>query len=1188
MFLKRLEIVGFKSFAEQMTVEFVKGVTAVVGPNGSGKSNISDGIRWVLGEQSAKSLRGSKMQDIIFAGSDTRKPLNFAEISLVLDNEDQHIPIDYSEVSVTRRVYRSGESEYLLNRQPCRLKDIVDLFMDSGLGREAYSIIGQGKVEEILSSKAEDRRVIFEEAAGVLKYKTRKQQAEKRLDDTQENLNRVEDILHELEGQVEPLKIQASVAKDYLEKKKELEQVEIAVLVYDIDRIHTEWNKAKEALDLLKEQHRALEQQISEKEQSVQGLKQQIAQLDEEAQIAQQQLLSASETLEKREGRRDVLKERLKNAAENREQLLQTIREGEEKVASLKVHLAKEEEAKQKAYEQMTALEAEIRNQEKALHGNEKELEETVDRLKSDYIELLNEQASLRNETRYLEEQLQQLQQKQERLIRENEAYFQKRKELEAQEEQERMQFEAKEKQLHRLVDEYRNQQRKVEQVTRVYEQKEKQLYEAYQLIQRLTSRKDVLEEMQADFSGFFQGVKEVLKARHSTLKGIVGAVAELVTVPKPYETAIEIALGGGAQHIVVESEQAARQAIQYLKQQRFGRATFLPLPVMKGRELPAASMQLIQEHDAFVGIASELVSFDQRFTPVIRNLLGHVIVAKSLEGANAIARLLQHRYRIVTLEGDVVNPGGSMTGGSVKQKQTPLLGRQRELEELTDKLKQLEKAAAKLEQEVKQQKNERTELQQLIEDLRLQGEAARAEVDEAKETWQAVTYEVKAMRERLSLVDREHESFTDEETRIRARLAELKQLLTSAEQEASQMQQTVAEIEGRLKQSQSSKEERQSQLTELKIQLATAKERYGNIEEQRARIAEQLAEEKEKLRERKETFQLLETELSQSTSGELSLDEQIEKSRQEKSELSEHVAHLQTKRKELGGQLEAEEQLLADLGRKRAYMSESSRDAEVKVNRLDVELDNRLNQLRDEYELSYDLAKVEYPLMMEIGEARTKVKLIKRAIEELGTVNLGAIEEYERVSERYEFLKEQQADLVEAKETLHNVIEEMDEEMTKRFHDSFTEIQAHFRVVFKELFGGGEADLVLTEPDQLLTTGVDIMARPPGKKRQHLGLLSGGERALTAIALLFSILRFRPVPFCVLDEVEAALDEANVSRFAKFLKDFSDQTQFIVITHRKGTMEEADVLYGVTMQESGVSRVISVKLEETKELIES
>ncbi|WP_227935781.1 chromosome segregation protein SMC [Alkalihalobacillus deserti] len=1187
MFLKRLEVVGFKSFAEQINIDFVPGVTAVVGPNGSGKSNISDSIRWVLGEQSAKSLRGAKMEDIIFAGSDSRKALNYAEVSLILDNEDQHLAIDYSEVSVTRRVYRSGESEYMINKQTCRLKDIVDLFLDSGLGREAYSIIGQGKVEEILSNKAEDRRVIFEEAAGVLKYKNRKVQAEKRLSETQDNINRVEDILHELEGQVEPLEIQASIAKDYLHKREELKEVDIALLVYEIDELHGTWTTQKEKLQSLMGSYQDRQKALEEMEADRVSLRDKTNQLSNQFTKLQEELLHASEDLEKREGKREVLKERKKNATQNKDQLERSIRDKTTQLEKIQQEWQVGHADFNLAKERLKELKEAVSNKQQIVERTETDVEEEIDQLKADYIEGLNEQASIRNERRYLEEQLRQQQRKQGRLLTENKDLLGNRQELSKELEEAQEEVVKHETTLAELGEKFRTHTRQFEQFKERYHKKESKLYETYQLTQRLQSRADVLEEMQADFSGFFHGVKEILKAREGNLTGVQGAVAELIQVPKDYETALEIALGGASQHIVMETESDARKAIQFLKQNRIGRATFLPLPVMKPKVIPDFQLEQLKNHSAFVGIGASLLSFEKKYENVISNLLGNVVVANTLQGANELAKISGHRYRIVTLEGDVVNPGGSMTGGSVKQKQTPLLGRKRELDDLKEKLAKLLIVTKQLEEEVKQSKQQQAEKEQLLEELRLKGEQIRLMVQEAKEKVRDLEREVERSQDQFSRFDRDKQGFANEIKRIQERLVQLEERYSIATKVINDLDHRVKLLEEQRMEQRKSRDHLQEELMSDKIDLAAAKERFLAVEGQAKRLSLTKQQIEEELSELKDHFGLLIGEMSDRSNGESSLDERIKLARQKKDELAEQIANMKKERENVDHSYAELERKLKEQQADHQYLAEECRKIEVKVNRMDVDLDNRLTHLREEYELSFQAAKENHKLAMNPEEARTKVKLIKLAIEELGTVNIGAIEEFERVKERFDFLHEQQTDLQAAQLTLHAVISEMDEEMTKRFYESYMQIRSHFQTVFSDLFGGGQADLVLTDPENLLLTGVEIIARPPGKKMQNLALLSGGERSLTAIALLFAILKVRPVPFCILDEVEAALDEANVSRFAHFLKDFSEATQFIVITHRKGTMEEADVLYGITMQESGVSRLVSVKLEETKELLD-
>lgn len=1188
MFLKRLDVVGFKSFAERISMDFVPGVTAVVGPNGSGKSNITDAIRWVLGEQSAKSLRGAKMEDIIFSGSDSRKSLNFAEVTLTLDNETNSLPIDFHEVSVTRRVYRSGESEFFINNQNCRLKDIVDLFMDSGLGKEAFSIISQGKVEEILSSKAEDRRVIFEEAAGVLKYKNRKKKAEHKLFETQENLNRVNDILYELEGQVEPLKIQSSIAHDFLEKKAELEKSEVALTVYEIETLHENWEKLTAAFEEHSEQEQTMSKSIAQKETESAKLRKHIAGLDQSMNDLQETLLRASEELEKLEGRKEVLKERKKNASQNKQQLEKSIDDGERKISEWTAEKERENRV-------LVKLEQEVRDLQSSLHEKQKSLglftsniEETIETLKSDYIEWLNKQASARNEQQYLDQQLSQQDNRNVRLDTENEKFLNERIEIEAKKLESNRLFAAVTAQIEEHVYRFREEQKRLENNKAAYQKQEKTLYQAYQFLQQSKSKKDMLEEMEEDYAGFFQGVKEVLKAKNRTLQGVEGAVAELIKVPKEYQLAIETALGGSMQHVVMDGEENARKAITFLKKNGYGRATFLPLTVIRPREIPSSQLRAVASHPAFVGTAVDLIDFDKKYINIAANLLGTVIITKDLKGANELAKLVHHKYRFVTIDGDVVNPGGSMTGGAVKQKTSSLLSRKTELDELKTKIADMEEKTSVLEKHVKQLKTDITSQEEKVEGYRQAGEALRLKELSLKGSVREIELQEKNVNERLHLYDLDKKSIEEEKQSKKLRLEELEKLLASCAKEILLLDETIADLTKQKQSQQTSKESLTEETNELKVQLASKKEQLQNQREKYSRINDQLAEEQERVADYKEDLSLLTNEMTSSSSGEVTLEDAAQGKLKVKNESVQLISSQKQERVQLLKKLEDLEIECKELKRLHKGLSEAVKDEEVKLNRLDVELENRLDHLREEYMLSYEAAKVNHPLTIPADEARKKVKLIRLAIEELGSVNLGAIEEYDRVSERFNFLTEQKNDLQQAKDTLFEVIDEMDGEMKRRFSETFYAIREQFERVFKSLFGGGRAELKLSNPEDLLNTGVDIIAQPPGKKLQNLGLLSGGERALTAIALLFSILKVRPVPFCILDEVEAALDEANVYRFSQYLKQFSAETQFIVITHRKGTMEEADVLYGITMQESGVSKLVSVRMDETAEYAKS
>ncbi|PYZ97989.1 chromosome segregation protein SMC [Alteribacter lacisalsi] len=1186
MFLKRLDLIGFKSFADRLSIDFVSGVTAVVGPNGSGKSNISDGIRWVLGEQSAKNLRGGKMEDIIFSGTDTRKPLNMAEITLTLNNENQHLAIDYSEVSVTRRVYRSGESEYLINNQTCRLRDIIDLFMDSGLGKESFSIIGQGRIEEILSSKPEERRKIFEEAAGVLKYKNRKVKSEKKLADTQDNLNRVDDILHELHGQVGPLREQADIARDYLERKAELKEVETGLIVKEIEELHQRWTAEKNNLASFRQKEEALQSDAQIKEKAAEQCKSDIHEFDESIQKLQDILLTASEDLEKKEGQKQVWHERKRNFTKNREQFKDEIERLKEQSMELAEKVSKRQSDADSAAEKLSFTQKSLKQDREKLHRLSGNHEDEVEQLKADYIEFLNEAAALKNEKRYLEDQLSKQSFKENRLETDNKGLLEKRTQLTEKQSLSSKALEEIRKKLEAAADSFREQQSSLEKSEALYRKKEALLYEAYRHVEQLRSKKDVLEDMQNDYAGFFQGVKEILKERDRTFSGIEGAVAELIDVKKEYETAIETALGASQQHVVVADEATGRKAISWLKQKHLGRATFLPMDVIRPRNLSESDRSQLQQAQGFEGVAKDLVDYDPRYENVAAQLLGNVIVATGMKEANGIARLLRYRYRIVTLEGDVINPGGAMTGGSANRKKSQLLGRQQELERLSDKLSKLEQESNMLRQEVEARKEEIAELRRSLNSKRSEGEVLREQEHEEKDRLREAEMAIANLNERLRIYDQEKNEFARERSERESRFAELDSRIAEAETETVRLNEKIQNAKTIQAEQAVSKETLQKAVTEGQIQETKEQEQLHYLEETLRSLRDSYNSVTGELNAKQQEYDQLSTEIDSQADDGVTLEQLIEKRRNEKQNTIRLIARQKSERLNLQQELDDTERELKEQKRLVKQMSDAVRETEVAVNRTDVELDNRLKKLEGEYELTYEAAKAHHAIELSIEEARTRVKLIKLSIEELGSVNIGAIDEYERIRERYDFLLSQKEDLESAKATLMQIISEMDEEMIRRFSESFEKIQEHFQDVFVQLFGGGRAGLVLTEPDNLLTSGVDIVAQPPGKKLQNLGLLSGGERALTAIALLFAILQTRPVPFCVLDEVEAALDDANVARFAQYLKEFSGKTQFIVVTHRKGTMEEADVLYGVTMQESGVSKLVSVRMEETEALV--
>ncbi|GED13200.1 chromosome segregation protein SMC [Aneurinibacillus migulanus] len=1181
MYLKRLEITGFKSFADRTELEFVPGVTAVVGPNGSGKSNISDAIRWVLGEQSAKSLRGAKMEDIIFSGSDSRKPVNFCEVSLTLDNTDQRIKMDFSEITVTRRVYRSGESEYSINRQSCRLRDIVELFMDTGVGKEAYSVIGQGRIEEILSTRSEDRRALFEEAAGIVKYKARKKEAVKKLDETEQNLVRVQDIMGEIEEQIQPLEEQAEKARSYLSLKETLAEHEIGLYVKQFDLLHSEWEEMKTCVDKLESEQVERSASINSMDAKTADLRAFANEQDQVLEELQQRLLDVTEEGEKKEGLREVLRERLRNYSKNKQDARGKAVALNQKQEALRNAITEAGRQLEIAGEEVARLEKELQLEQKRYMNFARFSDGDIERLKADYFDILNQMASMRNEIRHHQQAIETNRHRWERLEASNQQLIEQKEGLAERRSELTLELEKVSTDLLESIDTFKKQmaaqKEKAEQKSRWLEA----LREGEHKLNSLRSRHDVMKEMQADFSGFMQGVKEILKAREHGFAGIEGAVAELISVEKQYETAIEIALGGALQHVVVENEAVGRQAIGLLKQRRAGRATFLPLDVIKPRQLPAGERARVADMEGVIGVAAELIGYAERYQHVIYNLLGSVVVTKTLEQANAVARALQYRYRIVTLEGDVVNPGGSMSGGSVQQKSNQLLGRQRQLEQLEEEIERQKQANADIYARLEALAVEEESWEHKQEEMRAAGERLRLREQEIKGLLRELDNSEKTIAERWEFFQQDQSVLDQERKQAKHRIAALEEELeelTIAEQEK---QQEIEAAEHSKKEKETNKEALNARITELKVQLATRREQYEARQTEYARLDTDLQEVTTELEVTSKTLLMLDSGSATSDEEEEKLDLEIRTLRAEKEKYGTHIQEQRKKRQEVQARLAQQEAETKEMRRQLKEIEENLHKHEVKVERMDVELDNLLHKLREEYELSYEMAKESYSQPDDIDEAVRMVKGIKQRIAALGTVNLGSIQEYERLHERQEFLLSQHRDLSEAKATLYHVISDIEAEMSRRFKETFEAIREQFQTVFTQLFGGGRADLQLSNPDNLLETGIEIVAQPPGKKLQYLALLSGGEKALTAIALLFSILRVKPVPFCVLDEVEAALDEANVTRFSQYLREFCANTQFIVVTHRRGTMEGADVLYGVTMQESGVSKLVSVRLED-------
>ncbi|PHK50708.1 chromosome segregation protein SMC [Staphylococcus edaphicus] len=1183
VYLKSIDAFGFKSFAEHTNVQFDEGVTAIVGPNGSGKSNITDAIKWVLGEQSAKSLRGAKMEDIIFSGAEHRKAQNYAEVKLKLDNSSGKLQVDATEVTVTRRLYRSGESEYYLNNERTRLKDIIDLFLDSGLGKEAFSIISQGRVDEILNAKPVDRRQILEESAGVLKYKKRKATSVQKLDQTEDNLSRVEDILYDLEGRVEPLREEAAIAKEYKHLSKEMEKSDVLVTVHDIKQYNDNINELDDNLNHLKSQQASKDAEKVQHTHSLNKYKTERQQLDERIESLNVQLVKATEDVEKFTGQLNVLEERKKNQSETNARF----EEEQDSLLNQTENLSKEKTEVQVEIDRLKAqqkdLNEKVQHFESQLYVTDEQHDEKLEAIKDEYYQLMSEQSDVNNDIRFLEHTIQENETKQSRLDSRLVEAFDQLKKIQSDITDVEKQSATTQRELKQAEQQLNEYERRLTQLKQQRSEYEEKLHQAYRFNEKLKSRIDSAATQQEEYSYFFNGVKHILKAKNNQLTGIRGAVAEVIQVPSDLTKAIEIALGASLQHVIVDSEKDGRQAIQYLKQNGLGRATFLPLNVIQPRHIANEILNTAQAAQGFINIASQAIQVDSDYQNVVQNLLGNTIIVDELKNANELARKIRYRTRIVTLDGDIVNPGGSMTGGG-ERKTKSILAQKDELAKMRAQLEDYQQQTIEFEKQFQAIKEESDHLSESYFE-------SSQQYNVAKQTLHDFELELDRLRKNEAHIKDEHEEFEFEKNdgyqseTSKQTLQDKKQRLEQIKAQLLRLEEDINHYTKLSKEGKESTTQIQQQLHQKQSDLAVVKERLNAQKQSLSKITKQLAtvaEQQEKLDEQIKLFN------SDEVTGEKAFEtiqSNIEQSKATKEKLAVDIEDVKSRRLELNDTIEETDQRLQEANQDILSIENRYQDIKSEQSRLDVLINYAMNHLSDDYHLTYERASELYELDEDIDVLRKKVKLTKMSIEELGPVNLNAIEQFDEIHTRYTFLDEQRADLRAAKSTLEQLIEEMDQEVKDRFKETFHAVQGHFTEVFKSLFGGGQAELRLTD-DDYLSAGVDIIVQPPGKKLQHLSLLSGGERALSAIALLFAILKVRSAPFVILDEVEAALDEANVIRYAQYLKALSDQTQFIVITHRKGTMEFSDRLYGVTMQESGVSKLVSVNLNTIDEVI--
>lgn len=1180
MYLKKIELEGFKSFADKTVLEFMSGITTVIGPNGSGKSNIADAIRWVLGEQSMKSLRGSKTEDVIFAGTQNRRSLGFAEVSIVMDNSDQKLPIEYNEVIVTRRLYRSGESGYFINKTPCRLKDVLELFMDTGIGKDGYSIVGQGKIDEILSNKSEERRHVFEEAAGIVKYRVRKQESEKKMEQSKLNLLRINDIISEIEVNIEPTRIQSEKAKEYLKLRDELKTIEIGLFIHNIDEYKKKIEEVVNNEDIFNTQLVRENERLSNIQDLKEELKENLDKITE--QIEKVQNLSFENERKNVQLKSDISLniEKINNNNENMQRLENEIAENKEKIAILEEEintkkgkkeglnqnkekfvkeLEEKEEKLKKLTETMSAKELEMEKKKKKFDDNinEKfEISNTISTLIAN-----SENAELRRKV--IKEEI-------DNNISELDSSRLSKSEIL----QKFTEIEGKRGKILSELSKQTDSKNDIENKVKDIKSKINQ-YETNMRIK--DSRLKFLEETEKEKEGYIKSVKELLKEcekNGSLKKGVHGVIANLINVPKEYEVAIEMCLGSIMQNVVTDTEEDAKRLVEHLRKYNLGRASFLPISSVKGKKIDK-----LKAEKGVIGIAADLVKFDKKYEQIVCSLLGQTVIVDNMDNAILIAKKNSYGFRIVTLEGDVLNSSGSISGGSIQKKTVNILGRSREIEELKKELKELEKTRSDLTKEKEKLEKELEKIQKEISEL--ENQLKDTEIVHATEKQKVVAIEetvekVEARLEKLKQEEKEIETRVDEN---RTNQEQLENRKLEIDEENSKLNREILEFNSKNKDTQSIVDELNFDITNLKISVSSFDESELSLEEMLERIKQDI-ENLEKSSENKENQkQKMSIDNEKLAKLNVELNEKVESLVIDVSNSGSKIDELKKDRIAKNSKLEETEENLTSQMSKIDDLKDQVSKCDVKKSKFEFELEQIVTKMWEEYELTPN-DPGEYKKPQNIVEVQKQVNNLRSSMKELGNVNIDAIEEYKKLKERYDFMNEQRLDLETTMSKLRKMISDMTIIMKEQFAERFKIINKNFSEIFVELFGGGKAELKLTDESNLLESGIEIEVQPPGKKLQNMMLLSGGERAFTAIALLFAILKINPAPLCVLDEIEAALDDVNVYRFAEYLKKFAGDSQFLVITHRKGTMEASNTVYGITMEEKGISKLLSLDLK--------
>ncbi|MDE6435285.1 MAG: chromosome segregation protein SMC [Lachnospiraceae bacterium] len=1184
MYLKSIEVYGFKSFANRIIFEFNKGITGIVGPNGSGKSNVGDAVRWVLGEQSAKQLRGAKMEDVIFAGTEVRKPHGSAYVAITLDNSDHSLPIDYEEVTVARRVYRSGESEYLINGTVSRLKDVHSLFFDTGIGKEGYSIIGQGQVEKILSGKPEERRELFDEAAGIVKYKKNKAATEKSLAAERENLSRVNDILSELEKQVGPLEKQSEVAKKYLLYKGELKRFDVNVFLLENEKIETLLKENEERLHIVQDDKQRLTDEFLQTKSEYERIETVLEQCNQSIDENRNRINELRIQNEHNEGEVNVLNQKIEGAKSTDVHMSEQIDRINQSLAAQEKEKKGFQEKKAVLDEKMDSADDVVEEAREVSEGIEEEiekLEEEIEKSKADIIEYLNDGANLKAKVGRYDTMLENISYRKTQL---NQRFLQ----FKSDEEKDREEYDKHnhtlteiESTVTKLHENLQETDAKLDANTIATNENKKRLFDVNNEYSSVKSKLEALRNITERYDGYGNSIKRVMEQKESN-PGIVGVVADIIQVNKEYEVAVETALGGSIQNIVTDNENTAKKLIHFLKKNRFGRATFLPLTTIGGRNNEFSQKDALKE-PGVIGLAKDLVRVHDKYNAVTNHLLGRILVVDTIDHAIAVNKKFNQSLRIVTKEGELLTPGGAMTGGAFKNSSN-LLGRKRELDELN-------KVLSEINNEIVNATKEEKELRTVREQLKRDKEDMNLKLQELYLQKNTVTMSIEQVSKNLSETANAFASVNKENKELEAQIEEInnnKNELYENHKQAEQAKKALEErIEGLEEQVDSKKEELKisnEKVSELMLAFNTMKQQDDFLIENLRRIRTEENKLKEELElyrsQMSDSGRAVEELVAKINHFKLLIDTDKRKILELQKNLDKDMAdkeELSAKHKEFFGKRES-------LNEEITKLEKSAFRLQGQVERITEQSDSLSKYMWEEYELTYQsAAELKDENLNDLDALKREVTAVKAKIKALGDVNVNAIEDYKVISQRYEFLKGQHDDIIKAEENLLQIIEELDTAMRTQFEEKFNEIQVMFDKVFRELFGGGKATLELVDDEDILEAGIRIIAQPPGKKLQNMMQLSGGEKSLSAIALLFAIQSLKPSPFCLLDEIEAALDDSNVTRYAKYLNKLTKDTQFIVITHRKGTMEAADVLYGITMQEKGVSTLVSVNLIENE-----